>query len=397
MLIKFASTGLLNILLTLLQFICVVWLGRELSEGDYGKVHLVLATIPVIAAFAMGGQGSAAARFFSGRDYQKFGWRQYTFKVALGVTTVSVFAGLILLGSSTYGVVGALVCAFGAIGFGVSQVFSAGLIRAFGRPVRAVIFTRAWVVCFISGLVLIPWTDASSVIWILMGSHLAGGVAGGIYLLSQFSSGRQSTGSDVWRDGFWFWFINIAMIATRHIDRIILAGILSLSTLGAYGGLVTMMAGFDVLSLTVGFLLLPVFAKDRVIELRRRLIEVGFLTAVGVVGYLSLGPWLLNLLYDGRFDDMAQIIPILCLAGIAKAFYSVPSSLLGGRLKRAALREFSLWNIALLVVSIAATAYLGLLFGVVGIAWGTVIAWSARLLLATWLAFKYWVPVESVK
>ena len=75
MLIKFASTGLLNILLTLLQFICVVWLGRELSEGDYGKVHLVLATIPVIAAFAMGGQGSAATRFFSGRDYQNFGWR----------------------------------------------------------------------------------------------------------------------------------------------------------------------------------------------------------------------------------------------------------------------------------------------------------------------------------
>ena len=395
MLIKFASTGLINVLLTLLQFVCIVWLGRELSENDYGQVHLVLATIPVLAAFAMGGQGGAAARFFSGRDYLALGWRSYCLKVTALITVVSVVGGLSLIFSSAYGPLGAIECAVGAIGFALSQVFAAGLIRAFGRPVRAVFLTRAWVVSFVLGLLIIPWGDASTVTWILVGSHLIGGLIGGAYLLINFEAGDEHVGSDVWRDGFWFWFINISMIGTRHLDRIILAVILPLTALGAYGGLVTMMAGFDVLSFTVGFLLLPVFAKESELNLRRRILEVGLLTAIGVVGYLLLGPWLLNVLYEGRYDEMAQVIPVLCLAGVAKALYSVPSSLLGGRLVRGALREFSIWNVALLLGTIVITAYLGSTQGVVGVAWGTVIAWAARLGLASWLVVKYWRVSEE--
>ena len=124
--------------------------------------------------------------------------------------------------------------------------------------------------------------------------------------------------------------------------------------------------------------------------------EVGLLTAVGVVGYLLLGPWLLGLLYEGRFDEMASLIPILCLAGVAKALYSVPSSLLGGRLKRAALREFSIWNVVLLVAAIGVSAYLGIAYGPLGVAWGTVIAWLGRLTLASWLAVKYWRTPEEM-
>ena len=132
------------------------------------------------------------------------------------------------------------------------------------------------------------------------------------------------------------------------------------------------------------------------IALGRRLIEVGVLTLVGVVGYLLLGPWLLALLFEGRYDEMAALIPILCLAGVAKALYSVPSSLLGGRLARAALREFSIWNVVLLAVAIGVSAYLGLRFGALGVAWGTVIAWVGRLGLASWLVVKYWRSSEEL-
>ena len=87
----------------------------------------------------------------------------------------------------------------------------------------------------------------------------------------------------------------------------------------------------------------------------------------------------MSFLYEGRYDEGAYLILPFALSGVAKLFYSVPSSVIGGRLPRPALRQFLWFNLAAVVVNIVLDIIMIRAMGLMGAAIATAIAWSLRL------------------
>ena len=61
MLKRLASSGAVNLLGTFAQLGAIVWLGRLLSAAEYGRVHVVLAAIPILAAVASANRVTASS------------------------------------------------------------------------------------------------------------------------------------------------------------------------------------------------------------------------------------------------------------------------------------------------------------------------------------------------
>ena len=102
--------------------------------------------------------------------------------------------------------------------------------------------------------------------------------------------------------------------------------------------------------------------------------------AAGVAAlYLLFGRQVTHLLYAGHYDGGAYLIAPFVLSGVAKLFYSVPSSIIGGRLPRAALRQFLWFSVAALFVHIALEVAFIRAMGLLGAALATALAWGIRL------------------
>ncbi len=67
------------------------------------------------------------------------------------------------------------------------------------------------------------------------------------------------------------------------------------------------------------------------------------------------------------------------MSGIAKLFYSVPSSVIGGRLPRPALKQFLWFNLGAVVVNIVLDIIMIKAMGLMGAAIATAVAWGLRL------------------
>ena len=92
-----------------------------------------------------------------------------------------------------------------------------------------------------------------------------------------------------------------------------------------------------------------------------------------------MGRDVVDFLYQGRYNEGTYLILPFALSGIAKLFYSVPSSVIGGRLPRPALKQFMWFNLGAVVLHIALDVIMIRAMGLLGAAIATAIAWGLRL------------------
>ena len=381
MLTKLLSTGLINILATLSQLGVIVWLGRLLSDDHYGQVHLLISTIAVLSTVSLAGQNNSATRFLAAKNQETaFRWQRYAARVGLVSSLMTLLGGACLALSSQYEATQIGIAMICGISFCLAQFLAAGILRAYGRTALALALNHGWALLSLILVAIFQPRTAPDFFVLLAISHLTSVLTSLVVCLKKIPNGEAEVSSQVWSEGFWFWLISASMILGRHLDRILLAAFVPFAVLGGYGAVVTLMGGFDVLMGTVGFLLLPTFAQTDDVQLRKRIAEVGLLILGAVGFYWLLGEGLLDLLFAGRYNDSKNLIPILLLAGVAKVAYAIPASLLGGRLEAAALKRFALGNLVLIVLTVGATWLMAQHFGILGVAWATVVVWTARVL-----------------
>jgi O-antigen/teichoic acid export membrane protein len=163
------------------------------------------------------------------------------------------------------------------------------------------------------------------------------------------------------------------------MDKVVIGKAMTYADLAIFASVFAIMRGFDFVLYSISFVLMPRVNVVRRLDLRLFNLPIAALAAVVVAIYLAFGDDVIHYLYKGEYDVGARLILPFALSGVIKLFYSVPSSVIGGRLPRAALRQFMSVNLVGMVVNIALVVLMIRAAGLTGAAYATGIAWALRL------------------
>jgi O-antigen/teichoic acid export membrane protein len=173
--------------------------------------------------------------------------------------------------------------------------------------------------------------------------------------------------------------LNLSFAIMVSVDKLVIGKMLPYAHLAVYASIFAVMRGFDFLFYSITYVLMPRVNVLRKLELRKYNLLIAALAGVLTVGYLLLGDDVVSFLYAGHYDEGAYLILPFALSGIAKLFYSVPSSVIGGRLPRRALKQFLWFNLGAVVVNIVLDIIMIKAMGLMGAAIATAVAWGLRL------------------
>jgi len=185
--------------------------------------------------------------------------------------------------------------------------------------------------------------------------------------------------SSVAKEGLLFLGTGLSFSVMIGIDKLIIGKMMSYSDLAVYATIFATMKGFDFLFYSIGYVLMPSVGSMGRIRLGRYFGAIALLALALSAAYFFLGDDVVHLLYKGRYDSGSYLILPFILSGVFKLFYSIPSSLVGGRLPRVAMKQFMWLNFGTLAANVVLDIVLILRWGLMGAAVGTAIAGGMRL------------------
>ncbi len=364
-----------------LQIVTQTLLARTLPKTQVGVISLLLGALPILTTLSMAGQGASVVRFLS--------------RSARGTYDTAAHVRRILALVLPLGAVAALAGAgFYALGWGLALVLVAlvvsqntavtvsSVLRAEHRYELAMAATHlpamaaalALIVLRLSGLLTFRTAVVTfGVAFLFSGCLIA------VRWAKTARTGGKPVPRSVVREGLFLLGLNISFALMVSVDKLVIGKMLPYAELAVYASIFSVMRGFDFLFYSVTYVLMPRVNVLRKVPLRQYNIVIAGLAGVVTVGYLLLGDDVVSFLYEGRYDEGAYLILPFALSGVAKLFYSVPSSVIGGRLPRPALRQFLWFNLAAVVVNVVLDIIMIRAMGLMGAAIATAIAWSLRL------------------
>lgn len=385
-----AGVGAVMVGAALAQFFAMILIGR-VSKAALGQFSLVLSLATVVGTFALVGQSNAFARILARGDAKTLAWPATMRRALLESIVLSVVLAVAAAWAFALDPVAIAVVVAAAAGLAVSELVAAGLLRPLGRFLVASLLLRYWSIALgvvVAVLFATSALDKTSAV-VALGVIGGVGVLLGPLALKGAPSGDEPLPSTWRRTGLMFWSIQLCLIATRHLDRLVLGGALGEEQLADYQAVLTLLMAFDLASTALGFVLLPKLARTERVDLARLGGMVGGVALLGAAGYLLLGAPVLHLAYDGEYDASAHLIGWFVAAGVIKVVYALPSALLGGRTSDRALAWFAALNVPLVIVHAGLTAYLAEIDGLRGAALALVAAWALRLVVSTALVWRF--------
>jgi len=181
------------------------------------------------------------------------------------------------------------------------------------------------------------------------------------------------------REGVFLLGLNLSFALMVSVDKLVIGKMLPYDQLAVYASIFAVMRAFDFLFYSISYVLMPRVNVIRKFEFRKYNTIIAAVAAVVTVVYLVAGDEVVHFLYKGNYDEGAVLILPFALSGIAKLFYSVPSSVIGGRLPRPALKQFMWFNLAAVVVHVGLDIAMIGAMGIMGAAIASAIAWTLRL------------------
>jgi O-antigen/teichoic acid export membrane protein len=364
-----------------LQVVMQMLLARNLTMGEVGLFSLLLGALPILSTLSTLGQDASLVRFLTRAGGNSYDVRGHVGRVLSIVLPLGVAAAI--AGTWFYGL---------GLGLGltlVTLVVSQNAVTVIGSVLRA---THRYELAMLS--VRLPTIAAAVALLILrMGDNMTYGATAvalaAAYAASALAVGSRSRGAvargeervprSVLGEGFFFFGLGLSFSFMIAIDKLIIGKMMTYEDLAVYASVFAIMRGFDFLFYSMNFVLMPRVNVVSDLRLRRLNLSIAALAAVVAVVYLTVGDEVISLLYRGLYDEGSHLILPFVLSGIAKLFYSVPSSVIGGRLPRRALVQFMWFNLAGMGVNLALDIVLIGAMGLAGAAIATAIAWGLRL------------------
>ena len=172
------------------------------------------------------------------------------------------------------------------------------------------------------------------------------------------------------------------------IDKLFIAKLVSIEAIAVYFTTFTLLRIYELAYQAVEYILLPHSNKLKSIKLKRIISYIIILSTAITVFYLIAGEYLLDVLFDGKYNSGKILIPVFCGIGIFRLLYIIPSSIISGRLKEFCLKQLFFSNSFLVIVNIVLAYIFILKYGLLGAAAATLITWILRSLAAYLILYK---------
>jgi len=365
-----------------LQVLAQTALARALPKSEVGIISLILGALPILSTLSLLGQDAATVRFLSRPGGHAFDARAHVKRVLLLVLPLGAIAGA--AGAAFYGLPGAAAAA--VVVLVVSQnaiALATSVPRARHEYERAM--AGRWLPLIIIGVSYITLFASHSLSYgaALVTIVVSFGAAALLYTTWQLRAsepGRERVPAGVMREGFFLFGITVSFSLMVSLDKMVIGKMLPYSELAVYATVFSIMKAFDFIFYSLTYVLMPRVNVWEKVNLRRLNIGIAGVAAIVTTGYLLFGDDVVHILFAGRYDAGIVLIGPFVLAGILKLFYAVPSSVVGGRLPREALKGFLWFNLGAIVLNVALDIAFINLWGLVGAAIATAIAWAIRLL-----------------
>lgn len=379
-----------------LQIVSQTILARSLSKPDVGLVSLVLGIVPLLSTLATLGQDSAIVRFLASAQ-APYDVRSYLRRILLMVTPLGVAAGLAADGFYRLAGLASVVMVVLVVAQSAVTIASSALR---GKHRYELAMLAAWSPAMVSTVLLAllqvsdRLTPASA-----LGAYLAGFAGCALALtgggMSRPPAGAAPVPATVIRDGFFFFGLSLSFSVMVGMDKLIVGKLMTYTDLAVYATVFTVMKGFDFLFHAVNFVMMPWVSRIATVRIARYNAAIAAVAVPAACLYLFLGDDAVRLLYGGRYDQGIYLIVPFMLSGIIKLFYAVPSSIIGGRLPREALRTFLWFSVGAIAFNIAIEIALIRTMGLLGAALATAAAWATRYAGASLIVWRYRSSLET--
>jgi O-antigen/teichoic acid export membrane protein len=377
---RVARVFLLVLAGALLQLLVQTIFARALRPDDVGLISLILGALPLLTTITIIGQDSSIVRFLSRERASEYDVRRYVARTLLVTVPAGAAAGLaaaLFYDLPALAVAAAIVLVASQNGL----IVLTSAARGTHRYERAMAGTRLPFALAAVALAVLWALDAltlSTSLWALIGAFIvsAFGFSAGS---GDLPRGSRTIPRSVVGEGFLFFGLSLSFSIMTGADKLVIGRMMALEDLAVYATVFAVMRAFDFIFYSIGYVLMPrVNALGRVPLARLN----AWISAIAIVvggAYLLFGDEAIHLLYDGKYDVGAYLILPFALSGVLKLFYSVPSSVIGGRLPRTALRAFLWFNLGGMVLNVVLDILLIRSMGLLGAAVATAIAWAVRL------------------
>jgi len=364
-----------------LQVVGQAALARTLPKEEVGVVSLLLGMLPLLSSLSLLGQDSASVRFLTRKDARLHNARRYFYDVIMVVLPLGAVAAL--AGSRFYSLSGLAMLA--AVTLVVAQnttAMSTAALRAKHHYELAMGGTRIPIMATAVALLALALTGTLTLrlaLWSMIASYGLTAAGLGLYAATTLETGERRVPRQVIQNGLFFLGITVSLSIMGAMDKLLVGKLMSMPELAVYATVFSVMRGFDFLFYSLSFVLMPRLAVAESLSLRRLNLMIACVALVVAAAYLALGRQIIHVLFSGKYDAGAYLVLPFALSGVLKLFYSVPSSVIGGRLPKSALREFLWFNLGAIGLNVALGVVLILRMGLLGAALATAVAWALRL------------------
>jgi O-antigen/teichoic acid export membrane protein len=391
MLLKAAKVGFIMGSASLCTFLSNVLIARWLDKPEMGTYSLIVSLVMLFGSISLLGRSNALARFFSKNPIGKYRWKSELSRFLPLCLAVILVLGIGVRYIYHLSFLYLSIITVSTLVFVFIQLISAGLLRSQKEYTLAVFSQKGFILLFVISLVVLKILGLSSLRHILIFYALSLLLFGFLNLgliLSRFSSGSEKIPPVFRNESYLFWGINISLIAIKTLDRLFIGKLISYDELAVYVAVFTVTGLYELVSMSLGYVLLPHFGRTRSIRLTKYIVQ-GFLLAVLISGvYLIWGEKIIHLVYSGRYDQGSPIIIFFILAGICKILYAIPSSMIGGRLDKKALRLTFFFNTSNVALHIGFLLWFISRWGLRGAALATFCIWLLRTLQGYFILYR---------
>lgn len=188
--------------------------------------------------------------------------------------------------------------------------------------------------------------------------------------------------------------LNAAGHLLNQLDRLIIPYVLPLRELATYGVLVAIAGSlFRVLSLGVGYSLVPRLRAAGTVEQRRRLLAhearlVGVIILLGSITIWFVTPWVEQSFLAGKYHLSGPLVAAAIFVGIVKIMNSFTKAAVTALATGSEVSVLNRLGWASVGAAVAAAVF-GSRWGLTGVIYGVGLGWLARALAAGYLTLRH--------
>ena len=204
-----------------------------------------------------------------------------------------------------------------------------------------------------------------------------------------------------WGEALSFAGLNAAGLLLVQLDRLIIPHVLSLHDLATFGVLAAIAGSlFRVLSLGVGYTLVPRLRAAGTVMERRRLIAheaklVSVIIVAGSVAIWFLTPWIERGFLAGKYHLGGSLLVATLFSGVAKIMNSFTKSTVTALATASEVSIINLLGWVSVGVALGAAIF-GARWGLAGVIYGVGLGWLVRALTALYLTLRHLRLPESI-